>query len=212
MSEAPAPAKTWPDVLAPFSDLIKTLFGPAAEQYGLAWGESAYLFRRKRLARLLEKASNQLAEAGTEPHAVRVLLLHDIVDRGSLEDNDNLQDMWATLLANAAGGKLVETAYVDFLKSLSFDEAVFLTMLLTGAMGDSATWHLDPAQCGNLKRLGLIITEEEVSVPKVGSGLGVHTMRIEVGGAPEEMCYLTDLGWAFINACVPPKATKQTQQ
>src|SRR5262249_53557 len=140
MSEAPVPAKSWPDVLAPFSDLIKTLFGPAAEQYGLAWGESAYLFRSKRLARLLEKASKQLAEAGTEPHAVRVPLLHDIVDRGSLEDNDNLQDMWATLLANVAGGKLVETAYVDILKSLSFDEAVFLTMLLTGAMGNNATW------------------------------------------------------------------------
>jgi hypothetical protein len=84
MSEAPVPAKTWPDVLAPFSDLMKTLLGPAAEQYGLAWGESAYLFRRKRLTRLLEKASKQLAEAKIEPHAVKFPLLNDIVIEGAL--------------------------------------------------------------------------------------------------------------------------------
>src|SRR5262249_54388590 len=206
MSEAPVPAKTWPDVLAPFSDLMKTLLGPAAEQYGLAWGESAYLFRRKRLARLLEKASKQLAEAKIEPHAVKFPLLNDIVDRGSLEDNDNLQDMWANLLANAAGGRtLVSTAFVDILKSLSFDEAVFITMLSNGAMGDSATWNLDPVQFGNLKRLGLIMTEEELMVPKTAAGIDAHALRIAMGHTPEELCYLTDLGMAFINACTSPK-------
>jgi hypothetical protein len=206
MSQAPVPAKTWPDVLAPFSDLIKTLLGPAAEQYGLVWGESAYLFRRKRLARLLEKASNRLAEARIEPHAVKFSLLNDIVERGGLEDNDSLQDMWANLLANASGGQtLVTTAFVDILKSLSFDEAVFVTMLSNGAMGDRATWNLDPVQFGNLKRLGLIMTEEDLMVPRTAAGIDAHAMRIAMGGMPEELCYLTDLGMAFVNACMAPK-------
>lgn len=211
MSESPVPAKTWPDVLAPFSDLIKTLLGPAAEQYGLSWGESAYLFRRKRLARLLEKASKQLAEAQIEPHTVKFPLLHDIVDRGSLEDNDDLQDMWANLLAYAAGGQTpVTTAFVDILRSLFFDEAVFLTMLSNGAMGDRATWNLDPVQFGNLKRLGLIMTEEDLMVPRTAASIDAHAMRIAMGHTPEELCYLTDLGMAFIDACTVAKPQKQT--
>lgn len=211
MSEATAPAKTWPDVLAPFSDLIKTLCGPAIEQYGLAWGDSAYLFRRKRLARLLEKVSKQLADAGIKPQAVKFPLLQDIVDRGSLEDDDNLQEMWASLLVNAAGGKtLVTTAFPDMLKSLSTDEAAFLSLLFHGAMDDSATWNLDPVHFGNLRRLNLIAAGGEGRMPTADVAWASHAMRISVGGDREALCILTDLGWAFINACTGPKPSSQT--
>jgi hypothetical protein len=114
--------------------------------------------------------------------------------------------MWANLLANAAGGQtLVTTAFVDILKSLSFDEAVFLTMLFSGAMGDSSMWNLDPVQYGNLRRLGLIMTDEERSVPRTAAGIDGYAMRIAMGHTPEELCHLTDLGMAFISACTAPK-------
>jgi len=208
MSEAPVPAKSWPDVLAPFSDLIKTLLGPAAEQYGLSWGESAYVFRRKRLVRPLEKARKELAEAGIEPRAVKVPLLHDILDRGSLEDNDNLQDMWANLLVNAAGGKtLVTTAFTDILKSLSTEEAAFLMLLFRREYDDASTSHLGAVPFGNLSRLGLVQTAP--SVPRTATGADNHGLRVTVGFYPEQRCYLTELGIAFIQACTASKATKE---
>lgn len=201
------PAKTWPDVLAPFSDLIKTLCGPAAEQYGLAWGESAYLFRRQRLARLLEKASKRLAEAQIEPHTVKFPLLNDIVDRGSLEDNDFLQDMWANLLVTAAGGKtLVTTAFTDILRSLSTEEAHFL-MLFRDEIDDTCSCSIDAVPFGNLTRLGLVKTEP--SVPRTATTSGFQGLRVTVGQYPEQRCYLTELGWAFLHACTTPKLEKR---
>lgn len=42
MSDPSVPAKSWPDVLAPFSELIERLCGPAFEQFGFSWGRGIW--------------------------------------------------------------------------------------------------------------------------------------------------------------------------
>jgi hypothetical protein len=208
MSNAPVPGKSWPDVIAPFSGLIEKLCGPAFEQFGLSWGERAYLSRLKRLARLFEKTKERLAEANIEPGPVKPALLHDIIDRASLEDDDDLQDRWVNLLAKAADGETkVYNSFPDILKSLSKDEAVFLTMLFDGVIVDKAAWYLDPVHYANLRRQGLIINEDELPIPRSAGNYAPH-IRINMGRAPEELCFLSDIGVAFVNACTSPKPTR----
>jgi len=117
--------------------------------------------------------------------------------------------MWANLLVSAAGGKtLVTTAFTDILKSLSTEEAAFLMMLFRGNYDDASSHHLGAVLFGNLTRLGLIQTAP--SVPRTATGADNHGLRVTVGFYPEQRCYLTELGIAFIQACAAPKSTKET--
>src|SRR6476620_9323347 len=86
----------------PIESIVKTLAGPAAEEIGLSFRDSVQVWRLKRQARLFERVQEICAEAGIEPHAVKLSFLFDVVDKGSLEEDDVLQDHWANLLANAA--------------------------------------------------------------------------------------------------------------
>lgn len=83
------------------------------------------------------------------------------------------------------------------------------SVLAQGQWDDRSTWHLGPVQYGNLKHLGLIASEEELSVPRTAS-IDAHALKIVMGHTPKESCYLTGLGMAFVNACMPPKPEKET--
>lgn len=205
MSNSPVPAKSWPDVLAPFSELIQKLCGPAFEQYGLSWGEAARFSRMRRLAKILEKTKGRLEEAGIEPKAVRPNLLHDIIDRASLEDDDSLQDKWANLLARSADGKTaIHNSFPDILKSLSPEEAIFLTKLFDRTGDNKAAWYLSPVHYANLRRQSLIMRQDELSIPIVAAGNAVPSMQITMGSAPEK-CFLSEFGTAFVIACTAPR-------
>ena len=104
----------WPDVLAPFTDLMHSLCASAFTEYGLAWGDSAKVFRLRRLKRLLEKTQERLSESGSQPEAVKFSLLNDIMNHGSAEDDDDIQDRWANLLSNAADPRMNRPCSLHF--------------------------------------------------------------------------------------------------
>jgi len=84
------------------TDIFGKIAGPAAEELGLTLRDRVRLFRFERQVRLLGQFKGICEKAGIEPKAVRIPLLFDILDRATLEEDDNLQDLWANLLANAA--------------------------------------------------------------------------------------------------------------
>jgi hypothetical protein len=208
-------AKAWPDVLAPFTDLIYALCGPAFTEYGLAWGDSAKIFRLRRLKRLLEKTQQQINENGVKPGAVKFSILNDIMNHGSAEDDDDLQDRWANLLANAADSlheSNVEPSFPEILRQISKHEALFLDELyeLTISPNHFLTPPavLSPVHYENLRRLGLIVREHERGV-QTSAMLDARAMTISIGMVQNEQCFLSEFGTAFIAACRVPKERKK---
>src|SRR6202451_2399318 len=116
--------------LKPFADLLDKLAGPAAEEIGLTLKDHVRVFRLKRQVRLFERVKEMLAESNTEPGRVPFKVLLPIVENASIEENDEVQDMWAGLLANSASGEKVYPSYVELLKQLSPHEALLLHMVV----------------------------------------------------------------------------------
>ena len=77
------------------------------------------------------KAAEQVKASGLPAHAVRDKLLRAVVEDGSMEDDEGMQERWATLLANAATDTddKVKLVYPKILAELEPKEALLLDRL-----------------------------------------------------------------------------------
>ena len=85
-------------VMKPISDLIDEIAGPAAEELGLTLQDSVRVYRAKRELRLFQKTKEILDHFGSLPGRVPLKALLPIIEHGSIEEDDDLQDRWAALL------------------------------------------------------------------------------------------------------------------
>ena len=218
--------KGWPDVLTPFTDLIHVLCGPAFAEYGLAWADSARAFRARRLLRLFERTQKRIDDGNVQPQAVKFSLLNDIMNHGSMEDDDDLQDRWANLLATASDPTKRSRHLVTFpqiLSQITKEEAFYLDEMCNVADKTDANifggyraedfepefeGKLDDADYDNLQRLGLISGNEE-TIPAAATHASMEELR---SGAKQqyvpltlERYRITALGYELVKACRSPK-------
>jgi hypothetical protein len=213
------------------TDLLTKLVGPLFEEVGLTFRDKIRMFRGNRQIRFLEEFRKKCAAAEIEPKAVKMSLLCDIFEKASLEDDDELQDLWANLLANAADSReqvLVRTAFPEILKQVSNEEALYLLELFEVAQrtemyvlnarslefAQNEEEHkpkLDPVSYDNLKRLGLIELNQD-TIPASARTLTKEEFEAGVKNykaLTEEEYLLSSLGYAFILACQAPKTRSE---
>jgi hypothetical protein len=97
-------------------------------------GRFSQVIQMRRLKRLLEKTQQRFDENGVKPGAVKFSLLNDIINHGSAEDDDDLQDRWENLLSKAADPRSdsnVEPSFPEILRQLSKQEAISLVNCTT---------------------------------------------------------------------------------
>jgi hypothetical protein len=117
---------------APVKDILCRLLGPVADEMGGILADPVRVYRYKQTVRLLEKVKAIAAEAGFEPKAVPLKTLLPILENASLEDDDDLHDRWANLLANAARPyprDTVKPYFTDILRGIDAEEARLLDRL-----------------------------------------------------------------------------------
>jgi len=159
----------------------------------------------------MEKANEFLRKRGKTPQQVPMKLLAPILEYGSLEDDESMQDRWASLLASAADQSFnnrILPSFASILKELSPVEAMILDriygtliqnnhMILAGWVWDNAIIdvaesfadiQISPAQkiaiFENLERLALIRKFKRLDL----------TSKIED-------FHPTHFGYNFIEAC-----------
>jgi hypothetical protein len=110
---------------APFAKLVEEIFGRSATQLGLALEDRAKEYR-ERQRRFLERSKEMLDGSGKRPAKVPLKLLLPIVRNGSIEEDDELQDRWAALLANTAVGESSIPAAPDILRQLTKEDVCLL--------------------------------------------------------------------------------------
>ena len=123
-------------VMRPFSELLLKLFGPSFEQIGGRWGDFWKNWREKRARDFVSKLERIQRERNLQLREVPTKLLQAVFDNASLEDNDELQTLWANLLLNASDARelnLVSIVFPDILKDLGSREVKFLDALYRDA-------------------------------------------------------------------------------
>lgn len=119
-------------VLVPISkavaNLLEKLAGPAVAQTGLMVGDLISGWRLRNLISIMERIERLIAAKGIHVHP---RLLHEMCQRGSLTDDEVLQDMWAGILAySATDGEPtdVNLELVSLLSGMSAAQAKILSM------------------------------------------------------------------------------------
>ena len=107
----------------PFAEIVKRIVLPSAD----ALGERM----KNRVERCFEKTAKMIEDAGVTPKPVEDKLVVEILRGASLEGTDELNTVWAALLANASIKQSVEVrpSYTAILAQLSPAEAKLLDQI-----------------------------------------------------------------------------------
>lgn len=101
--------------LKTISDLMKLLLAPAAEQYGISWGESIKRQREANILKIAEKAEAVPSEGGS----FNPMVAARILNYGAFADDDLVQNLWAGLLASSRSEDGEDDQSVVFAAALS---------------------------------------------------------------------------------------------
>jgi hypothetical protein len=117
-----------------------------AQELGSLLGDRVRERRHKNLIKITARAQERLREAGLTAREVPLSIIHPALEAASLEENPDLQDIWANLLANAATTEVENAVYPSFpsiLKELRARDVKFLDALFRSAL----------VQCKNAKSM-----------------------------------------------------------
>jgi len=128
--------------LKPFSSLLERLLGGLVDQTGGQWEDAAKVRRLRRQIKLYAKVQELLEDAGIEPRQVSDKIGFPLLSAASLEDDPDIQDTWAAMLANAADPReasKVEALFVAMLREMTPAAVKFLDALFPANPRDYAT-------------------------------------------------------------------------
>jgi hypothetical protein len=122
--------------LAHITDLLNKLLGPACDEIGAMLGDTLKVRRIRNLIKTTEKTKRMLEDAGLGPNPVPSRVLLPIIDACSVEDEEDLQERWAALLASASQeGESFSPSFAQTLKQLTPDEARHFTRIFERLSG-----------------------------------------------------------------------------
>lgn len=212
--------------LKPIHDIIVKLAGPAAEEIGLTWRDQVRVWRLSRALRLAKRVEALLASSSMPTTGVPLKVLLPSFEYASLEDNNYLQDHWASLLAHsAAAGQYADATpmFVEMLKQLSTMDVKFLDKLYEHADGPES----DLGSLSSLQDVFFEAVNMEHGINDINAytfrisyynviRLGVlravrrtmerdflPSMRDDLEETMENRYHFTDLGYAFVGTCHP---------
>lgn len=186
-------------------DSIKDLSGILSDQ--------VKLWRFTNQIRILNKAKDLIEKNNLQSNKVNLKVLVPLLDASSLEEDVNLQDKWANLLANATSGVKVGVNYVEILKELSgidvaILEAIYLNSSNEADLTKRKTMAFDRDKIAKLFSLSAeeveLIIENfyRLGLCRMPGNSGVSfgdEMRTAVNTT--KLFELTSLGTDFIKTC-----------
>jgi NurA-like 5'-3' nuclease len=108
------------------------LISPGLEEGGGIIQDTIKFWRFKNQINILLKAKQFLEEKGIKPQKVLPKTLVPLLENGSLEEDEDMQNRWAALLSNAANPEInrnIKPAFIEILKELSPLEAKLLDLI-----------------------------------------------------------------------------------
>ncbi|MEH1896785.1 MAG: DUF2806 domain-containing protein [Nostoc sp.] len=110
-------------------EIIKTLFGPAAKEFGSALGDIVKNWREENVYKILQKAQKRMEEKQISGNDVDKKFLLKWTEEASFESNESMQEKWANLLISALAGVSIHPKYVETLRLLDVTDANVLEII-----------------------------------------------------------------------------------
>jgi len=119
--------KTADHLLKGIEGFCSRVFSPALTEIGLSYGDRAEAWRTKNLIKILKKSEGKLIYS-QEKLTVHPKVLLEITENGSLSEEDEMQEMWAGLLAASCSDQKSDEnlIFVNLLKKLTVTQANIL--------------------------------------------------------------------------------------
>jgi Abortive infection alpha len=206
--------------------LLNKFLGPGFEEAGAMVGDRIRLVRFSQQLKLLRKAEEILKSAGLKPQSVNMKVLFPLLDAAAFEDNEDMAERWASLLAAAANPEnqtALECSYIEILKQLAPTHAFVLDTIYDQIRRNKwpiETWTDKGISLPDLKRalqkqvpqidvaidnlLRLRLLAHPIAKLGVANGNDVH---FQVTGS---LLCPTSLGAAFVAACGQGRTFKTT--
>lgn len=212
----------------PFTGIVKRMLGPAADELAERWRDDVRRYRYGRQIRCVKKAEQMARDAGFTPKAVPIKLLFPLLEDASLEEDENLHNMWAALLANASSpdrAEKVRPEFLGILKQMSPDAAALLSWMVSK---EEKSGYSSPISLGEIAEAYNQLGFGPVDVPTilgprpiapdtkiqafgtcftslVANGLARRFDNEDHHAYVKHQFHVMWRGGAFIEACRPPK-------
>lgn len=193
------------EVTPEISRFVGTVLGSPSFELGELVAGEVRLWRFRRNLRHVRKAEQLLDEAGMNPKQVPLRTLAPMLESGSLEDDEELSDRWAALLANAAAEETpdVPASFPAVLRELEPAQAILLDQLYV------TTMKLAPELRNRRHGLDGLGAARDAGIPE--DDYGYHADNLVRQGLAESpanqsspLLVLTDFGQRFVRSCWPP--------
>ncbi len=109
---------------------------------GLIGGSQVRYWQWNNLTKIAEKVRQRSKELNLNPQKIAPKFVKEFFDNASLEENDDMQDMWTNLLLNQATDKSVNVYYISILNKLDPAEARLLSVLYSQSNSTTNTTFL----------------------------------------------------------------------
>jgi len=193
-----------------FRELIKSFAGPSAKEIGELLADKIRYRRLKNLVPILQKAHRLLRNHGIDPQEVNLKLLFPILQEASLEEEDELVQKWAGLLASAAAGNRVRSSYPKILSELTCTDAKMLDLMFLRYDEKKPYDKQDWSTIQEMKKVANLSEEEALIAITNISRLGLSNIpsglsdALAMSDIVEYRIKLTPLGYDFVRACEGP--------
>ncbi|WP_410004508.1 Abi-alpha family protein [Aequorivita nionensis] len=192
-------------------DFLGKLIFPAVEEVGLLMGDNIKVWRFKNQIRLLNNVENYVKEKNISTKKVPLKILLPLLENASLEEDENIIELWGNLLSNyidssksfksAVFPKIlaeINTIEATFLKNHKtiFDAVYKEKRVCEYIEMQTSKYKISKAEISNLMRLGLI--EEVKTYYSINDVSGDFPGSVEEG---EIYLSITGLGEEFLEAC-----------
>lgn len=189
--------------------LLQRLVGPSIDEMGLLWQDNVKNWRLKNQIKNLNKVNAIVEKHNINIRHVNLKVLFPYLDGVALEEDEELQNMWANLFCNYidSSKNLTLTVYPSILKQLSTNEVRILNFMMLNhekfnKMKNREIWESD-GEIANLERLGLIRNGIELAAYDSG------TLPTKIPNKPNiifnewtsQDYSLTPFGYYFLKAC-----------
>jgi hypothetical protein len=200
--------------------VMRDLFGESFKVAGGMLGDKMYAWQVQRRAKLAAGAKQIIDEEGIDPRPLATGFLVDYFEAaGRSEEDDQIDEMWARLLASAVKDDTGQhPSFVNVLRQLSGREARFLSEISGEWRKSRATLSAlsesDPVEGRTVAVLVMLGILERVTKAIEPTVRGLGTGHIEIDPAEVRLFgfKLSGFGQHFLDAVMPPGSIDSSER
>lgn len=170
-------------------------------------------WRWKNQVSIIKNAQAKIESSGLTKKQIPLKVLVPIIQNSSLEEEDNMQEKWANMLANAATGRIdISPNYAGILNELSTIEVKLLEQIYKESMKETDYHKRKNIQFDTSKVIKFLSVDDQkidliienlyrlnLLQPPAGSGIKVGEYKFAL--RTTKIFEFTTLGYEFVKSC-----------